>query len=160
MSEVIKVTEKIKYVDLNVKAVWDSLDEVQQKALKGEFFILNRWVSSTSASASREEQEHYVLTTNEYYNKNWYLLQKHPKLLWLLLCLTNYNGEKIFFHEWIAHKKTANTDNKKIKFILEIYPTMKISDIEMLATLTTNKELKELAKEHGMDDATFNRKMK
>ena len=100
MSEQFKLNEKIKFIDLNVKEFWDALDDTQKKDLKKEFFILNRYISSIGKSKwgkhkypTREEQEHFVLTVNEYYNKNFALLQNDPKLLWLLLCMCNLNEE-------------------------------------------------------------------
>ena len=84
MSEKVELKEKLSAVDQNMHELWDAMDAEQQKALKNEFFILNRYVSSV-ANTTREIQEHYILTVNEYFNKNWNELQKHPKLLWLLL---------------------------------------------------------------------------
>ena len=69
MSEKIPLKEIITAVDQNVRELWDLADETQRKAMKQEFFILNRYISS--AKASREVQEHFVLTVNEFFNKNW-----------------------------------------------------------------------------------------
>ena len=80
MAEKIPLKEILAAVDSNYKSLWDELDDEQQKALKSELFILNRYISSVKSS-SRETQEHFVLTVNEFFNKNWYTLQKHPKLL-------------------------------------------------------------------------------
>ena len=113
MSEKIELKEKLTAVDQNIRELWDAMDVDQQKSLKSEFFILNRYVSS-AAGQKRDIQEHFVLTVNEYFNKNWNLLQKHPKLMWLLLCMCSYNGEKVFWHEWIGHKKKSGTNSKNI----------------------------------------------
>ena len=84
MSEKIELKEKITAVDQNVRELWDAMEPDQQKALKNEYYILNRYISSAQGQ-KRDIQEHFVLTVNEYFNKNWNLLQKHPKLLWQLL---------------------------------------------------------------------------
>jgi hypothetical protein len=158
MSDKIELKEKIAFVDLNVRAAWDEMTPEQQKSLKSEYFILNRYISNVKGQ-SRELQEHFVLTVNEYFNKHWNDLQKHPKLLWLLLCMCSYNGEKTFFHEWLGNKKKAG-GGKKIKFLEEIYPSRKRDELELLAQLSTDKDLKELARKHGMDEATIAKKLK
>ena len=169
MSEEIKLSEKILAVDQNIRGLWDALDADQQKSLKKEFFILNRYISSagfpekqwqTGKRPTREEQVHFVLTVNEYYNKNWFLLQQHPKLMWLLLCMCSYNGDTVFYHEWIKHSKTAGIGNKKTKFLAELYPDKKIDELELLSAMTTDKELKTLARNYGMEDAEITKKLK
>jgi len=159
MSDKIELKEKIAFVDMNVRAAWDEMTEEQRKSLKSEYFILNRYISSAKDN-NRDIQEHFVLTVNEYFNKNWNDLQKHPKLLWLLLCMCSWNGEKTFFHEWIGHKKKAGTGGKKLKFLEEIYPNRKRDELELLAELSTDKEIKDLARKHGLDEATIAKKLK
>jgi hypothetical protein len=159
MSEKIELKEKLAAVDQNVRELWDAMDAEQQKSLKNEFFILNRYVSSGGTS-DREIQEHFVLTVNEYFNKNWNLLQKHPKLMWMLLCMCSYNGERVFWHEWIGYKKKTGSNSKKIKFLEELYPNKKRDEVEMLGQLMTDKEIKDLARKYGMDEATIAKKLK
>lgn len=159
MSEKIELKEKIAAVDENVRELWDAMDADQQKSLKSEFFILNRYISNAKTS-NVETQQHFVLTVNEYFNKHWNTLQRHPKLLWLLLCMCSYDGKTRFFHEWIGNKKKTGSDSKKVKFLSDIYPNKKVDEIELLAKMSTDKELKELAKKHGMDDPTIAKKFK
>jgi hypothetical protein len=160
MSEKIELKEKITAVDQNIRELWDALDADQQKALKNELFILNRYISSAKTN-NKEAQQHYILTVNEYYNKHWFELQKHPKLLWLLLCMCSYDGSTTFFHEWIGNKKSGtNPNNKKAKFLEQFYPHLKNDELELLAKITTDKELKELARNHGYDDATIAKMLK
>jgi hypothetical protein len=159
MSEKLELKEKIQAVDLGLRELWDEIDETNQKALKGELYILNRYISNVKGQP-RNVQEHFVLTVNEYFNKNWFDLQQHPKLLWMLLCLCSYNSEKTFFHQWIGFKKKDNLDNKKVAFLAELHPSMKMDEVEMLALLTTDKEITALAKECGMDDKDIKKKLK
>ena len=66
-------------VDLDGKEVWDEINDEQKKSVV--FFTLNRYLSNVKGS--RELQEHYVLLTNEYFNKNLFtVMSKHPKLTW------------------------------------------------------------------------------
>jgi hypothetical protein len=159
MSEKVELKEKISAVDENVRELWDAMDAEQQKSLKSEFFILNRYISNAKTS-NREVQQHFVLTVNEYFNKHWNLLQKHPKLMWLLLCMCSYDGKTQFYHEWIGNKKKTGSDSKKVKFLTDIYPNKKIDEIELMAKMSTDKDLKDLAKRYGLDDATITKKFK
>ena len=135
-------------VDQGGRDLWDLFDEEQKKDVK--FFLLNRYVSSVRTS-NREVQEHFVLATNEYFNKHWNLLYKHPKLLWQLLCCCGYENKQAYFHEWIGNKKKAG-EGKKLKLLQEKYPSRKMDELEMLADMMTTKELKHLAQEQCWDD--------
>lgn len=160
MSEKIELKEKLSAVDQNIRELWDAMDAEQQKSLKSEFFILNRYISNVQGQ-SREIQEHFVLTVNEYFNKNWNQLQKHPKLLWLLLCMCSYNGERVFFHQWLGNKKKdASNNNKRTRFLAELYPNKKMDEIELMSMLSTDKDIKTLARKYGMDEATIAKKLK
>ena len=159
MSDKVELKEKIQAVDMNIRELWDELDEVNQKALKGELFILNRYISNIKGQ-SLETQQHFVISVNEYYNKNWFQLQQHPKLLWLLLCMCSFDGKKTFYHEWIGNKKREGNDNKKVQFLAELNPTMKMAEVEMIAKLTPAKELTRLAKDYGFADNDIKKKLK
>lgn len=135
-------------VDQGGRDLWDLFDEEQKKDVK--FFLLNRYVSSVRTS-NREVQEHFVLATNEYFNKHWNLLYKHPKLLWQLLCCCGYENKQAYFHEWIGNKKKAG-EGKKLKLLQEMYPSRKMDELEMLADMMTTKELKHLAQEQCWED--------
>lgn len=150
MSEKIELKDKLAAVDMNYKGLWDEINDDQRKSLKQEFFILNRYISNVNSS-NRDLQEHFVLTVNEYFNKHWNTLQKHPKLLWQCLCMCSHESKKIFFHEWIGFKKKKG-DTKRVKFLLELYPNRKQDELELLSKLMTLKELKELATQHGYED--------
>lgn len=150
MSEKIELKDKLAAVDMNYKGLWDEITDDQRKSLKQEFFILNRYISSVKTT-NKDVKEHYILTVNEYFNKHWNTLQKHPKLLWQLLCMCGHESKNIYFHEWIGFKKKKG-DTKKSKLLLEIYPNKKQDEIELLAELMTVQELKDLAREYGYEE--------
>jgi hypothetical protein len=149
MSEKIELKEKIAFVDMGLKGVWDEMDTEQQKALKNELFILNRYISSVRSN-NKEVQEHFILTVNEYFNKHWFDLSKHPKLMWQLLCMCAYENKKQFSHEWIGFKKKPS--NKLYKFLQEVYPNIENAELEVLVAMTTKAEAKDLARAHGYDE--------
>ena len=73
--------DMIPAIDLGIKELWDATTEEGRKEMKGDFWTLTRYISNVKSN-NRELQEHYVLTVNEFYNKNWNDIQKHPKLVW------------------------------------------------------------------------------
>lgn len=144
--------EIIPAVDLDLKDLWDAATDEGRKEIKGDFWNLNRYISNVKSS-NRELQEHFVLTVNEFYNKNWNDIQKHPKLVWQTLCLCSHESKKTHFHEWIPLKKTKN---KKVEFLSNLFPNMKINDVETLATITTDKEIKQYCESLGWDKKEIN----
>ena len=133
-------------IDMGAKSVWDEFSDEERKQIN--FWLLNRYVSSVKGS--RENQELAVFKTNEYYNKNWNEFgTRHPKLQWQLLCQAGNTG-KIEYHQWQGFKKKQGNNNA-INFLLKLYPNMKQDEVELLAGISTKKELKELAKEHDID---------
>jgi hypothetical protein len=137
-------------IDLNAKDLWKDLDESQKK--KVVFYTLNRYISSVNGS--RELQEHYLLLANERFNKNLFLLlNNHDELLWQLACSCGHESKKIQFHQWIALKKTSTA---KERFLANLFPTMKMSDIETLAEITTKDEIKQYCETLGWDKKEIN----
>ena len=133
-------------IDMGAKEIWDELSDDEKKQVS--FYLLNRYVSSQKGQ--RDSQELAVFKTNEYYNKGFFTLSKHKKLLWQLLCIAG-NTKKIQYHEWIGYKHKNKSNSKIIKFLQKIYPNMKQDEVELLAGISTKKELKELAEEHGIE---------
>lgn len=141
--------EMIPALDMGMKDLWDAAGEEGQKEIKGDLWNLNRYMSSVTGP--REKQELAVLQTNEYYNKNWAVLgNKHPKLQWQLLCLCG-DTKKVEYHPWIGFKKKTDNNDKAIKFLESIYPNIKRDEVELLARISTKKELTSLAEEHGVE---------
>lgn len=149
MSDKIELKEKLAAVDLGAVSMWDEMSPEQQKSLKNEFFILNRYISNVKGQ-SREVQEHFVLTVNEYFNKYWFDLQKHPKLMWQLLCMCSHESRKIFYHEWIGFKRKK--ENKRITFLATMFPNSNQYELELMAELYSLAELKDLAIDTGYSD--------
>ena len=146
----LKLNEILASVDMNAKHIWDELTEEQRKSIV--FFTLNRYISVIQGS--REEKEHYVLLGNERFNKHLFsLLNKHPKLLWQLACSCGHESKKIFFHQWM---KLLKEKNKKEEFLAELFPNMKRADVETLALITEDKEIKEYCKNLGWDKKQIN----
>jgi len=133
-------------IDMGAKNIWDDLSDEERKQVS--FWLLNRYVSSVKGNFEKTAMA--VFKTNEYYNKNYMEVSKHPKLQWQLLCQSGNTG-KIEYHPWQGFKKKTSDNNKAVKLIAEINPNMKMDEVELLAGTYTKKELKKLAEEYNID---------
>ena len=137
-------------IDMGYKDLYDAAGEDGKKDIKLDLWNLNRYISSVKGSY--EKQALAVFKVNEYYNKNWNVLggTNHVKLQWQLLCVAGKTG-KTEFHPWIGLRKKKDDSNKAVKLLSQIYPNMKLDEVETLARISTKKELQELAREHGYE---------
>jgi len=112
---------------------------------------------NASATGNNDLQEYQIRSTNNKLNINFWEISKHPDLVWKILCAIN---PKIgsFGRKYLPIKK-AIKDNKKTKFLMEIFPTWKLKDIEAYAEICDKKELKQLAIEYGYDDKSIRAKL-
>ena len=142
--------ELIPSIDMGFKELYEAASEDGKKDIKLDLWNLNRYISSVKGS--REEQELAVFKINEYYNRNWNVLggTDHVKLQWQLLCVAGKTGKKKF-HPWIGLKKKKDDSSKAVKILANIYPNMKMDEVETLARISTKNEIKQLAKEHGYE---------
>jgi hypothetical protein len=137
-------------IDMGYKGAWDEFTEEERKSVG--FWLLNRYVSSVKGGPLKQGSA--ILKTNEFYNKKFNSIgvgkdKGHPKLMWQLLCLSGNTGN-IEFHPYIGFKKRT-TDNNVVKVLEQIYPDLKTDEVELLAKLSTRKEIKELAEEYGIE---------
>ena len=123
---------------------YDSLTDEERKKFSN--YLMIRWGSSVHGS--RELQEFYVVATNERLNKHFYAVNRHPRLQWLMATSVS-PGMGVHRHQWIAPKKKESGSSEVKKILMQLYPTMKMSDIETLAAITDPKELKEHLKNMG-----------
>lgn len=151
MANKLPIKDILAAIDMNAKNVWAELDDDERKQIS--FWLLNRYASSVTGN--REKQELAIMKTNEYYNKYFSDIgvgkdNGHPQLMWQLLCASAGTGN-IEFHQWIGFKKKGGSNDKAVKLLERIYPNMKADEVELLARLSTKKELKQLAEEHGIE---------
>jgi hypothetical protein len=147
-AEKIAIKEILSWIDNGESDIWNHLEDDHKKQIS--FWLLNRYVSGINGS--REKQELAVFKTNEYYNKLFNDIgvskdKGHPKLLWQLLCMSGNTG-KNEFHPWIGFKKRDGSTGKAMSLLEKLNPNMKTDEVELLARISTKKELKALAEEH------------
>lgn len=144
----LTLKEILPQIDKGNAEWWDTLTDSQKKQIS--FWLLNRYISSVKGSV--EDAGMAVLMTNEFYNKNWNELgTRHPKLQWQILCMIN-EDRKTKFHKYINLQRKADSNSKAVKLLLKIYPNKKVDEVNLLARISTKKQIKELAKSHGIDD--------
>lgn len=136
----------MKMFDRKVRAFYDELTIEERK--KFSTFLMLRWGSAVEGS--RELQEFYVIATNERLNKHFFDVGKHPKLQWLLATTVSPDMGAMR-HNWIAPKKKEAGLSAKRKALMEIYPTYKDDEIDVMAAITTQKEIDEYNRKAGKD---------
>jgi len=146
----LPVKDVLAAIDMGARNVYDELSDEEKKQVN--FWLLNRYVSSVKGN--RESQELAVFKTNEYYNKHFNTIgvgkeNGHQELMWQLLCMSGAWG-KIKFHPYIGFEKKGTNNNAAIKLLETIYPNMKSKEVELLAGISTKKELKQLAEDHDI----------
>ena len=144
MSDKLHISNEMRQLDLKNRDFYDSLDSDERK--KFSTFLMIRW--SSAVEGSRELQEYYVQSCNHYVNKHFFDIGRHPKLQWL--CATAASpGMGAPRHPWIAPKKKEVGLSAKRKALIEIYPTYKDDEIDVMAQLVTQKELDAYHKSAG-----------
>lgn len=125
---------------------YDQLSAEDRKKFSG--YMALRWTSYVDADA--DIQAGYVQLLNHYANKNIFLLSRHPKLQWLMLCAAS-PGLGRQRHAWPRIKK--NTETKRTKAIKDLYPMMKSADAEVLGQLISDRDIKQYNRDLGNDKA-------
>jgi hypothetical protein len=146
MSDKLSIGNEMQQFDRKNRAFYDQLSDEERK--KFSPFLMIRWGSAVEGS--RELQEFYVIATNERLNKHFFNISaaKHKKLQWLL-ATTVSPGLGTQRHNWIASKKKDATLTGKRKQLAEIYPHLKDDEINLLAGITSQKEINEYLKKFG-----------
>ena len=136
-------------LDVGNKEWYNSLDSELKKTFSS--YVSMRFASSVKSN--KILQESYIESVNEFCNKYFSTIQKHEGdslLFWKLLCLCG-SGQKQF-HPWLKAPKGKGKKTKIFDFLQSCYPNYKNDEIETLINVLDKKEIKELAKQAGLDD--------
>ena len=146
MSDKLNIANEMKMFDHKVRNFYDDLTDEERKKFSN--YLMIRWGSSVQGS--KELQEFYVIATNERLNKHFFNINKHPKLQWLLATTVSPDmGTQR--HQWIAPKKKEPGAGSLKKQLAELFPEYKDDEIDLLAAITTKKELDAYIKQHGRE---------
>jgi hypothetical protein len=147
MSDKLNIANEMRAFDNKDRMFYRELTDEERKKFSN--FLMIRWGSSVQGSS--DLQAYYLLACNENLNKHFFDLSRHPELQWLS-ATTVSPGMGSFRHDWIKQKKRESSNNKVIKFLRQMYPDYNDDELELLAAINTNDDIKELARKHGWDD--------
>jgi hypothetical protein len=141
----LDIKRELKAVDLKNYDFYDGLTDAEKKEFSP--FILMRYTASVQGD--REVQEHFLEATNEFVNKDHWLLSKnHKALLWKMFAVCGVGFPA--YHPYLAAGKKQKAQ-KIEKLLAELYPAKKMADIKLLASLMTKEDKTELFDKMGFD---------
>jgi hypothetical protein len=146
MSDKLNIANEMRQFDRKNRDFYDELTAEERKKFSN--YLMIRWGSSVEGS--RDLQEFYVISCNERFNKHFFDLGKHPKLQWLLATTVSPDMGTPR-HPWIAPKKKEPGASSFKKQLSELFPHLKTDEIDLLASITTKKELDAYIRQHGND---------
>jgi len=156
----LDIKDEMRAVDLRDKTFYDRLTPEEKK--KFSMYILVRWASLVEGVLNRNSrtpksntmwQQWYIEETNRSVNKNFYVLAKHPKLLWLMF--SQIGGGQVMYHEWVP--RTQDKADKVLDMLGVLYPTTKLRDLQLLKETLTPEDIKKLTNEYNEFKSDFNR---
>jgi len=151
----LSINNEMAQLDIKNRAFYDELTDDEKK--KFATYLMLRYAASVEGND--DLQEWYLRATNDKVNQNFFDLNKHPKLQWLL-CTSVSPGMGRQRHYWQASKKREGASNSKnIKFLIKLYPHMKQDEIELLSEINTVADLKKLARDMGMSDQDIKKEL-
>jgi hypothetical protein len=140
----LSINNEMLQLDKKNRDFYNSLTAEEKKKFSN--FLMIRYGSSVQGS--KDLQEFYVISCNERLNKHFFAINRHPQLQWL--CVTTVSpGIGTFRHNWIAPKKKEAGASGIKKQLAEMYPTYKDDEINLLASITTKKEIDEYLRKSG-----------
>lgn len=143
----LDIKRELKAVDLKDYNFYSNLTADEKKAFSP--YVLMRFTSNVQSDY--EIQEWFLEMTNELVNKNfWDLSKKHPDLLWRLYAATGIGTT--LYHPYLAAGKKEKAV-KVEKLLADLNPTMKMSDIKIMASMLDKKDISELLDQMGFDKA-------
>jgi hypothetical protein len=150
----LSINNEMAQLDLKNREFYDELTDEERK--KFSPYLMMKYSANVEGSA--DLQAWYLLASNKRVNINFFDFGKHPKLQWLL-CTSASPGMGRQRHYWLTAKKKEGSNTKIIKFLTKLYPTLKTDEIELLAEINTEKEIKTLAKDLGMSDSDIKKEL-
>ena len=145
-NQTVNLFDVLAALDRKDYSYYKNLNESQKKSIN--FYMLIQWLSAVKAN--KEIQSYYLQSTD--YHANKYLfnenIQKHPDLVWLMLCAASPGIGKQF-HQWIPHireRVTRLLDSPKQKEIKEyfkkVYTKTNDGDLTLLSEVYVDSHRK------------------
>lgn len=142
----LSIQNEMTQFDRKNRRFYDELTDEERKKFSN--YLMIRWGSAVHGS--QDLQEFYVIACNERLNKHFFAINRHPRLQWL--CATTVSpGLGTHRHQWISPKKKDPSTSGVRKDLAELFPNMKLDEIDLLSKITTSKEISAYLKELGQD---------
>jgi hypothetical protein len=146
MSDKLNIANEMSQLDRKNRNFYRDLTPEERKKFSN--YLMIRWASGVQGS--RELQEFYVIATNERLNKHFFSLGRLPDLQWL--CATTVSPDLgAQRHQWISPRKREPGASSVKKQLSNLFPHFKSDEIDLLAEITTKKELAEYVRQHGQE---------
>lgn len=129
---------------------YNSLTDDERKAFTARTVL--RWASHVEGNNS----PYFVMATNEFVNKDFWTISKHPELLWKLFALIGTNQSRPRQkqrHGWIPMPKKSVGGGGMIEKILQItYPLANDTERAMMRDMNSDEEFINHAKALAWSD--------
>jgi hypothetical protein len=140
----LNIGNEMRCFDRKDRGFYDGLTEEERKKFSN--YLMIRWGSTVDGG--RDLQEFYVIATNERLNKNFFAINRHPKLQWLT-ATTVSPGMGTHRHAWIPTKKKEPGSRNGRKMLSEILPAAKNDDITAMLALNNDAAVTKFYHDHG-----------
>ncbi len=142
----LSIQNEMTQFDRKNRNFYDELTDEERKKFSN--YLMIRWGSAVQGS--QDLQEFYIIACNERLNKHFFAINRHPRLQWL--CATTVSpGLGTHRHQWISPKKKDSSTSGVRKDLAELFPNMKLDEIDLLSKITTSKEISAYLRELGQD---------
>ena len=146
MSDKLNIANEMRQLDRKNRNFYRDLTDEERKKFSN--YLMIRWASCVEGS--KDLQEFYLISTNQRLNKHFFNIGRHPGLQWL--CATTVSPDMgTPRHNWIAPKKKEAGASSMKKQLAEIYPHMKDDELDVMAKITTKKEIDAYFKASGKE---------
>ena len=139
---ILPLATELSNMDMRNFDFYSSLSDEQKKEIS--IWVLMRYMSSSGSNSID-----HLLTVNDFVNHNFNDLSKHPELQWKLLAVCG-TGKKQF-HPWVPPPR-GKKKNKLQSALSEIYPLLRIDEIDLMLKINTKEEIKEFLIDRGMEE--------
>jgi hypothetical protein len=144
--EKLSIANEMAEFDRKNRKFYNELTDEERKKFSN--YLMIRWGSCVQGS--RELQEFYLISCNERFNKNFFAINKHPRLQWLS-ATTVSPDMGTHRHQWIAPRKKESGASNIRKQLSELYPHLKDDELDLLVKITTKKDIDDYMRAAGQD---------
>ena len=142
----LSIHNEMSEFDRKNRNFYNELTDEERKKFSN--YLMIRWGSAVQGS--RELQEFYLISCNERLNKHFFAINRHPQLQWL--CATAVSpGMGTHRHQWIAPKKKDPGASGSRKQLAELYPNMKLDEIEVMSVINDKRDIDTYVRQLGRE---------